>query len=74
MNQKNSKIAVFKSVQIKFEEKWYHKRKKTVIYNGKKKIREDTSIINRYTTNNKFLQYIIKREYMSSVLISQVDK
>lgn len=37
MNQKNSKIAVLKSVQIKFEEKWYHMRKRTVIYNGKKK-------------------------------------
>lgn len=36
MNQKNSKIAVLKSVQIKFEEKWYHMRKRTVIYNGKK--------------------------------------
>lgn len=74
MNQKNSKIAVLKSVQIKFEEKWYHMRKRTVIYNGKKIREEDTSIINRYTTNNKFLQYIIKREYMSSVLINQVDK
>lgn len=36
---------------------------------------EDISIINRYTTNNKFLQYIIQRgTYKSSDLINEADK
>lgn len=34
--QKNSKIAVSKSVQVKFEANLYHMGKRTVIYNGKR--------------------------------------
>lgn len=44
MNQKNNKIAVLKSVQIKFEAKLYHMGKRTVIYNGKRQDRARRNI------------------------------